>query len=65
MPSGITLAAGEWSLDDYKGELPTDGNVKEGDPAAGKGDGAYTDKAKRLTFVIKDEVVTDVSKFEN
>jgi hypothetical protein len=65
MPSGITLAAGEWFLDDYKGELPTDGNVKEGDPAAGKGDGAYTDKAKGLIFVIKDEVVTDVSKFEN
>ena len=65
MPSGITLAAGEWFLDGYKGELPTDGNVKEGDPAAGKGDGAYTDKAKGLIFVIKDEVVTDVSKFEN
>jgi hypothetical protein len=65
MPSGITLAAGEWFLDDYKGELPTDGNIKEGDPAAGKGDGAYTDKAKGLIFVIKDEVVTDVSRFEN
>ena len=65
MPSGITLAAGEWFLDDYKGELPTDGNIKEGDKAAGKGDGAYTDKAKGLIFVIKDEVVTDVSKFEN
>ena len=65
MPSGITLAAGEWFLDDYKGELPTDGNIKEGDPAAGKGDGAYTDKSKGLIFVIKDEVVTDVSKFEN
>ena len=65
MPSGITLAAGEWFLDDYKGELPTDGNIKEGDKAAGKGDGAYTDKSKGLIFVIKDEVVTDVSKFEN
>ena len=65
MPSGITLAASEWFLDDYKGELPTDGNIKEGDKAAGKGDGAYTDKAKGLIFVIKDEVVTDVSKFEN
>jgi hypothetical protein len=65
MPSGITLAAGEWFLDDYKGELPTDGNIKEGDSAAGKGDGAYTDKSKGLIFVIKDEVVTDVSKFEN
>ena len=62
---GITLAAGEWFLDDYKGELPTDGNIKEGDKAAGKGDGAYTDKSKGLIFVIKDEVVTDVSKFEN
>tara|TARA_R100000734_G_C3317328_1_gene110359 strand:+ start:163 stop:1332 length:1170 start_codon:yes stop_codon:yes gene_type:complete len=62
---GITLAAGEWFLDDYKGELPTDGNIKEGDPAVGKGDGAYTDKAKGLIFVIKDEVVTDVSRFEN
>jgi len=62
---GITLAAGEWFLDDYKGELPTDGNIKEGDKAAGKSDGAYTDKAKGLIFVIKDEVVTDVSKFEN
>jgi len=65
MPSGITLAAGEWFLDDYKGELPTDGNIKEGDKAAGKGDGAYTDKAKGLIFVIEDQVVTDVSKFEN
>ena len=62
---GITLAAGEWFLDDYKGELPTDGNIKEGDKAAGKSDGAYTDKAKGLIFVIKDEVVTDISKFEN
>jgi len=65
MPSGITLAAGEWFLDEYKGELPTDGNIKEGDKAVGKGNGAYTDKAKGLIFVIKDEVVTDVNKFEN
>ena len=65
MPSGITLAAGEWFTDDYKGELPTDGNIKEGDPAKGKEDGAYTDKAKGLIFVIKDEVVTDVNVFAN
>jgi len=65
MPSGITLAAGEWFLDDYQGELPTDGNIKQGDAAKGKKDGAYTDKAKGLIFVIKDEIVTDVSKFEN
>ena len=62
---GITLAAGEWFLDDYKGELPTDGNIKKGDKAAGKSDGAYTDKAKGLIFVIEKEVVTNVSKFEN
>ena len=65
MPSGITLAAGEWFTDDCKGELPTDGNIKEGDPAKGKEDGAYTDKAKGLIFVIKDEVVTDVNVFAN
>jgi len=65
MPSGITLAAGEWFLDDYKGELPTDGNIKQGDKAAGKDDGAYTDKAKGLIFVIEDEKVTKVSRFEN
>jgi uncharacterized protein YoaH (UPF0181 family) len=62
---GITLAAGEWFLDDYKGELPTDGDIKKGDRAAGKGDGAYTDKEKGLIFVIEKEVVTNVSKFEN
>jgi len=65
MPSGITLAAGEWFADDYKGELPTDGNIKRGDKAVGKDDGAYTDKAKGLIFVIEKEVVTNVSKFEN
>ena len=65
MPLGVTLAAGEWFLDDYQGELPTDGNIKQGDAAKGKKDGAYTDKAKFLIFVIKDEIVTDVSKFEN
>jgi hypothetical protein len=65
MPSGITLAAGEWFQDDYKGELPTDGNIKQGDKAAGKDDGAYTDKAKGLIFVIEDEKVTKVSRFEN
>jgi len=65
MPSGIILAAGEWFLDDYQGELPTDGNIKQGDAAKGKKDGAYTDKAKGLIFVIKDEIVTDVSTFEN
>ena len=65
MPSGITLAAGEWFSDDYKGELPTDGNIKQGDKAVGKDDGAYTDKAKGLIFVIEKEVVTNVSKFEN
>jgi len=65
MPSGITLAAGEWFSDDYKGELPTDGNIKQGDKAVGKEDGAYTDKAKGLIFVIEKEVVTNVSKFEN
>ena len=65
MPSGITLAAGEWFSDDYKGELPTDGNIKRGDKAVGKDDGAYTDKSKGLIFVIEKEVVTNVSKFEN
>jgi len=65
MPSGITLAAGEWFQDDYKGELPTDGNIKQGDKAAGKDDGAYTDKAKGLIFVIENEKVTKVSRFEN
>jgi len=65
MPSGITLAAGEWFKGDYKGELPTDGNIKEGDPAKGKKDGAYTDKAKGLIFVIEDEIVTDVNVFTN
>jgi len=65
MPSGIALAAGEWFSDDYKGELPTDGNIKQGDKAVGKEDGAYTDKAKGLIFVIEKEVVTNVSKFEN
>ena len=65
MPSGITLAAGEWFSDDYKGELLTDGNIKQGDKAVGKDDGAYTDKAKGLIFVIEKEVVTNVSKFEN
>ena len=45
--------------------MPTDGNIKEGDPAKGKEDGAYTDKEKGLIFVIKDEVVTDVNVFVN
>ena len=64
-PPGISLAAGEWFLDEYKGELPTDGNIKEGDKAVGKKDGAYTDRKQGLIFVIKDGIITDVNIFKN
>ena len=65
MKAGIKLAAGEWFLDDYKGEKATDGNVIEGSPATGKENGVYSDAENGIIYTITDEIVTEVQIFKN